>query len=72
MGFDKRDSFQEEFKGFVQLRSLDVATVPSVAGVYLVVRESRASPEFLKENPGGKIQVERSDGSTRGTDGRMG
>lgn len=41
------------FQGFVRFHGIDLSTVPQVAGVYVVIRESADFPKFLDVNPGG-------------------
>jgi hypothetical protein len=56
--FFTHDSLEEAgFRGFVPLHALDVTTVPSLPGVYVVVRESEAPVTFLDENPGGRFKA---------------
>jgi hypothetical protein len=57
MDFSTRVPLEEDqFRGFVRLHTLDVAAVPSMLGIYIVVRESAEQAMFLNENPGGRFK----------------
>ena len=45
-----------DFEGFcpvAELRASNCAEIPSVAGVYLVIRLNRNAPEYLEKSPAG-------------------
>jgi len=49
---------RDGFAGWVRFEALraQIDQVPSVGGVYVVVRESHGRPEFLDANPGGRFK----------------
>lgn len=52
-----RDSLQNEgFIGFARLRDLDMAKIPEMAGVYVLLRENPDRPEFLAASTGGHFK----------------
>jgi hypothetical protein len=46
----------DQFVGFVRLLGLDVLTVPSAPGIYVVIRASDGEPSFLNDNAGGRFK----------------
>jgi hypothetical protein len=58
--FHREDLAARGFLGFVPLLALDPKAVPKQAGVYAVLREMDARPEFLEANPVGRFKGEGS------------
>lgn len=52
-----REGFEAAgFDGFVRFAELPERDVPQVPGVYVVLRDTDAPPEFLQASPGGRFE----------------
>lgn len=70
--FDRNGLEAAGFTGFVGFDEPPRLPRPAKPGVYAVLREDDAAPEFLKASVAGAVQGPRPDRRTRGAEGEVG